>query len=70
MKEPIFECQNCGRELDVNQIGKYTWCTGCQMAWDAGFNEGIRTGRRLLELTGDLGDWLRVMEETLPYKVR
>ena len=48
-EEPIYECQNCGRDLKGSQIGKVTWCTGCQIAWDVGFNSGMRAYRRLIE---------------------
>ena len=69
MKEPVYECQNCGAELERHQQGKVTWCTNCQVAWDKGFSDGMFAQRRLSEAP-DLYKMIDIMEALEPFRVR
>ena len=71
MKEPVYECENCGRDLKSFQIGQVKWCTSCQIAWDVGFNSGMRAHKQIIDKGYDeMKDYIEAMKAFEPFEVR
>ena len=71
-KEPIYECERCGKTLERHDQGRYTWCETCRKVWTDGFDAGFKAypivigggrGESVLSVLRDLDNWL-------PFKVR
>ena len=69
MKEPIYECEICGKTLEKWQQGKVRWCSGCQQVWQEGFNCGLQFHDKLMNAES-ITEAAAIMKGLMPYLVR
>lgn len=69
MKEPVYECQQCGRTLERTEQGIYTCCRACRLFWDSAFMMGFQHAKDMLGASS-IVEMKNIMEDVAPYRAK
>ena len=68
-EEPIYECQHCGKTLERNEQGVFTYCRDCRLMWDSAFMAGFRHAQDMLKVNSII-EMKQMMDMFAPYVIR
>lgn len=69
MRDEIYECRMCGRDLERSELNTYLWCSACRKAWDMGFDAGLAAHPAIVR-SNCAAELNSAVDNEVPYKVR